>query len=561
MGVVRRFFNKIYSMNLKYKQPLYLLIISFLTTTIQAQSWTWATPLGSVGIETSGGIVVDNQKNIYCSGTFGANLNTGGLVLPLKGIEDVFLSKLDSNGVVDWVVSGGSLDRDDVTGMAIDNNKDLYITGTFWDTATFDNLMITAGTGLNAIFLAKYNETGTVVWAKSIQGSDLKICTDVETDANGNIYLTGYFKDSLFVEDSVLVGVGENDAFLVKFDTNGNLIWVQQFGYQLQTWATSLAINSLGEVYITGQFNGRIIFGTDTLWAESFDFDLFLVKYDANGVRLFHKYIGGVFDNVAPKLALDNADNLYMTGNFVGLITLDNFQFQTIAFDTDIFVTQLSSTGQVIWAKQYGGGNNDIAEAVIANHNQIIISGRYQSGTTIETVNFTTMPSDNNGLIFNLDSDGTFNWAMEIPNNGNSTIKDIAFLNTNGSELVTSGTYVNTGNFGSIAVPNLGFSDVFVSKIQYTPTFTQPIQNQNIGLDIFPNPASNHFQINLKNQESTTFSIKIFNTTGQLLKTYSKVLPNEQIDIHDLNQGIYFIQLTDNNPSKNNTITRKLIKY
>ncbi|MFH1005081.1 MAG: hypothetical protein V1781_06265, partial [Bacteroidota bacterium] len=158
------------------------------------------------------------------------------------------------------------------------------------------------------------------LWAKSAGGSSDDIALSVSTDANGNILVAGYFDSPTIIFGSTtLTNAGDYDMFLAKYDASGNVLWAKSAGGSDWDRASSVSTDANGNILVAGSFQSpTIIFGSTTLTKAGSDnyADMFLAKYDASGNVLWAKSAGGSSDDIALSVSTDANGNILVAGNF-----------------------------------------------------------------------------------------------------------------------------------------------------------------------------------------------------------------------------------------------------
>ena len=184
---------------------------------------------------------------------------------------------------LDWAKSNESASSADI-GEAIttDASGNVFTVGTHTANIDLDpgaGIFFQSSAGQEDIFIQKLDANGNFVWGKSIGGSGEDIPTAIETDANGNIIITGYFENIVDFDP----GVGNMNisagtlvaAFVLKLNTNGDLVWVKTFGVTGRARSYSLALDNSGNIFISGHFDQTIDFdpgtGTDSITASFSD--------------------------------------------------------------------------------------------------------------------------------------------------------------------------------------------------------------------------------------------------------------------------------------------------
>jgi hypothetical protein len=334
----------------------------------------------------SRGIAVDRAGNVYTTGTLHGTMDfdpgAGALTLTDSNGASAFVSKLDTNGNFVWAkkLGGGSHGN----GIALDGFGNVYTVGEF----TFGDFDPGAGTfNLSAgnatdVFVSKLDINGVFVWAKQFVGSGaVDIGNDIAVDSSGNVYATGRFFAANTDFDPgpgvfALTPAGNYDGFLTKLDATGAFVWAKQWGGILSDEGNEVAVDGLGNVYLygTGAFN----LAPTTINGQ------FLAKFDGSGNYVWASRPGG---SAVADLVINGLGEIYLIGSFIGTVDFDP---GVAAFSlassgaADIFVTNMSSGGQFLWAKTFGGPSDDYGIGVAVDGAGMIVTTGY----------FTSMSAD-----------------------------------------------------------------------------------------------------------------------------------------------------------------------
>jgi hypothetical protein len=285
----------------------------------------WGTYFGGNGkhctTDASGNIYIvgetDLTSGIATAGTH-QTINGGG--------SDGFLVKFNPSGVKQWGTYFGGISADDGNSCTIDALGNIYMTG-----ATFSSSGIatagahqTANAGYTDAFLVKFNSSGVRQWGTYYGGGGPDDGFSCTTDASGNVYMTGQAQQQMAASGIATPGShqsayggGYNDAFFVKFDSNGLRQWGTYYGGSLADEGNSCAIDALGNIYMTGftqSSTGIATAGAVKIVLSGVN-DAYLVKFDSNGVRQSGTYYGGGDIDIASSCATDASGNIYMTGH------------------------------------------------------------------------------------------------------------------------------------------------------------------------------------------------------------------------------------------------------
>jgi hypothetical protein len=255
-----------------------------------------------------------------------------------------------------WAQAGSGSNSEEAKDVATDNLGNVYITGTFESSSiTFGSITLTATSGTN-LFVVKYDAAGTVQWAKTATG--IAEGYGITTDAAGDILVSGYFDGSSTTFSGItLTNQGGGDAFILKYDTDGNIIWAESIGGVENTeYAYDITTDLANAVYITGRYtSSSLTIGSTVLTNQGTSGpDIFIAKFDSSGNPLWADGPGGNFTDIANSIACDDNANVYITGSF----SSDAVTFGSTTLTgqgtgaTSMFVAKYDSTGAAVWANK-----------------------------------------------------------------------------------------------------------------------------------------------------------------------------------------------------------------
>jgi hypothetical protein len=259
-------------------------------------NFIWAKQMGGAGFDwglfiakgTAGS--TDVYTTGYFSGTADFDPSVATYNLNSVGLEDIFVSKLDSSGNFVWAKAMGGKNGDYATAIATDISGNVYTTGHFRDTADLNpgplSYFLYAAGGSDDIFISKLDGSGNFVWAKGIGGTGYDSGIDIIVDAD-NLYTIGGFNDIVDFDPGAgvtnLTSAGNVDIYISRLDTAGNFVWVQQAGGTNGDNCHSLAFDAPGNLYVAGTFSSdTCAFSSITITNTSVgQSDLFIAKLDA----------------------------------------------------------------------------------------------------------------------------------------------------------------------------------------------------------------------------------------------------------------------------------------
>jgi gliding motility-associated-like protein len=275
-------------------------------------------------------------------------------------------------------------------------------------------------------------------WVNSAGGNFNDESYDVEVDAAGNIYTTGYTTaSSVFGPTISLTTNGYSDIYVSKSSPNGNFLWTKVFGGAQADRGYDIAVDAIGNIYVTGYYQGTATFGSTTLTSSGSSQDIFVLKLDNTGNVLWVKSEGGAEGDTGYGITFDNLGNVIVTGQFKGTaqIGLNNFTSSVDPISGlptyDMFISKYDANGNDLWSIQGIAKYDDRGLAVKTDaNNDIYVTGQfsdtlYIAGSQHNNTIF------NAGMLLKLDPSGNELWFkrmgavqtlvydVEVDNSGN----------------------------------------------------------------------------------------------------------------------------------------------
>lgn len=376
------------------------------------------------GVTSKPDIAVDRVGNSYVTGGFEHMATFGSTVLTTKENFDLYVAKLNPSGKFVWSIAARGDQRVIGSGVAVDNAGNVYVTGVFAGTLSFGSTRL-ATNSYGSLFVAKLSPDGRTLWAATSNGSSNgdSAGVGIAVDDTGNCYVTGSYSGQTTLGSTTLTaGLGE--IFVAKLNPTGTFLWAASAGIFGKDSIAGIAVDRLGNSYVTGHFQDKATFGTTTLAAAGgyHDVDLFIAKLDPAGKFLWAVSAGGGprngFGDWGSGIAVDKAGNSYVTGGFQGPA---NFGSTTLASDYDMFVTKLNTNGNFLWAISTGGseniGGNDIA---VDSAGDCYVTGGKDSYQG--KIGVSVLSPGCNVFVAKVSAGGKFVWAESAEGGGGTSI-------------------------------------------------------------------------------------------------------------------------------------------
>ena len=390
-------------------------------------NYLWAKRFGSTNSEAMASIAVDKYGNIFATGdllgTVDFDPGDGIANLTSDGGVDGFALKLDTNGNFVWAKQYGGSGFTKGVFIAVDQDGNVAITGTFSESVDFNPGAGTANLTSTAdwdIFILKLDSSGNYLWANRRGGPGREVGDGIAFDNSGNIYASGYFNGTVDFDPgegvSNITSNGLSDVFISKFGPSGNYLWAKTIGGTSNDYSNPIGIDINGNIFMSGIFKTTVDFdpgaGTANLTSAG-GYDIFILKLDSSGNYLWAKSLGGLSDDQTWSIASDRSGDIVTTGKFAGTADFDpggGTANLTSAGSNDIFISKLDSSGNYLWAKQLGGTGDDGGQPIAFDSSgNIYASGYFSNSVDFDpgtgTSNFTSS-GDYDMFTLKLDSSG-----------------------------------------------------------------------------------------------------------------------------------------------------------
>jgi hypothetical protein len=421
----------------------------------------WVISAGGSGRALGRSIAVDGSGNSYITGNFNGVLIFGSTALTSTGATNLFVAKVDKDGNFLWAATTGGTSLDRGHSIAVDGAGNTYITGYFMDAPIFGRTLLTSWWSTN-IFVAKLDNSGNFLWAVSAGGKSGSSGNSIAVDSAGNSYVTGYIQGSATFGSTTFSSKGFDDLFVAKLDQGGRILWAISTGGTLVDRGNSIAVDASGNSYITGVFARTVPFVVATLSASGSD-EIFVAKVDNNGNFRMATSAGGLRPDVGYSIAVDSLGNSFITGLYMDKATFGTTTLTAKGYD-DIFVAMLDKSGNFISAVSAGGTVGEVGNSIaVDGYGNSYLTGAYLSSATFGTTILTSRGSKMYTFVAKLNKGGQFISAVSGGGVMGSSAYSIA-LGKSGHSYIT-GWFDGTATFGSVTLTTMGTTDVFVAKL------------------------------------------------------------------------------------------------
>jgi hypothetical protein len=523
----------------------------------QTAGWQWAQNSNGTSSDGGKAICADAYGNTYVTGYYtSTSITIGTTTLTNSGGYDYFIAKYNAMGNVVWAKGATGVSNDIGTGICLDAKGNPYVTGsTNSATLTVGSNVITQK-GYDDIFVVKYDTSGKAIWAKSFGGSSDDLGQSVGVDGKGNAYVTGYYtSSSMIAGTNTLTNAGGNDMFVAKYDSSGNIIWAKSIGGTGAESGNGISTDVNGNSYVTGSYtSSSITFGATTL-TNSGGYDYFITKYGPLGNVIWSKGATGVSNDIGYGLTLNANKYVYVIGSYNSAnLTFGSSSINGKSGD-DVFIVKYDTSGTALWAETAGGYTDDLAGGIAVDANgNAFITGYFESPTMYFGLTTLTNAGADNIFAASYDASGNLRWAKSAGGSSDDEGTSVT-VDAMGNAYMTGSFYSATITFGNTTLTNVsGYSDMYIAKFGTTNTTgIKEVSTMQTGLiTISPNPNTGIFSLQtegLQNSSSDTY-MSIIDMLGREVYQgkYNQV---NTIDFSTQANGVYYVII--NNTDKKYT--------
>ncbi len=463
----------------------------------------WNFHFGGNGSQRVTGIDTDDSCNVYITGMFAQSTLIGNITLiPSSGIQwDFYLAKLDSSGNLQWAISEAPTSESNQTrDLVVDSFGDIIVVGDYAGSQLIGNSFLN-NEGQTDIFIAKYNSLGVPLWATTAGSIKSDYGYGISTDDQDNIYICGRFGDQdihASFDNINVTPLGGADAFVAKYDSYGNALWVRQSGGNWNFSASgggdeaeSVCVYG-NSVYITGTFFGTAYFGSDSI---------------------------------------------------VG--------YQTLGHNS-VFIAKYDLLGNVLWVTSDGGTSYDAPQDITTDLNGDVYTSGYFTGNAQYGDSMMINPGWEHLIAVKYDSNGNHRWTKMagLPNQYNGTRGNA--IRVYNDRVYIGGICSDSSNYDNQTYYSFGHSDGMVTCINQNLFIDNPddFENQVTSFSLYPNPTQNQISIDLYVGTSKDLQIDITDYRGRIIANKQAVSSGVyNFNTNQYSVGTYFIRVYNANVS------------
>ena len=529
--------------------------------------------IGSELIDNVNRTAIDSDGNRIVYGIFSEAVDfdpsESELIIEPLGTPDLFLASYDDQGGLNWAFNLGRISLNDgmrATGLGIDSEGNIVISGGFSLNVDFDpsanNEILTAVQGRDG-FLIKYDSAGQLIWSRQFGSTGFDAVSALTIDDSGNNVIGVRFGEEIDLDPSdmgeeLVTPIGGIDAAVVKLDSDGNYLWsyLVDPGENNES-VSALAANSSGDIVLGATVNA-VSTGIPVQ-------GMLAGVLDANGSEIWvYDFQNQGQSNLISHVAFaQDEQSIYLGGRIQENTDFDpsaNEEIISPLFADPFLSKHSAADGSLSWAKYIeSSATEDYCAGVHESNGAVFIAGSFDVLATFIPGDFGSQISSNGAsdlfvAVYEADS-GDFIEAETFGGTGGEKANDAFFAGPIGLFIVGQFS-TSLGLVEGESIDAAGFEDGFLAEFTYLYNLSINNTLTEKDVNVYPVPASKNVFFQLSNANSV--QVKLINIIGQVVfeSDYRNTSDLIEIDISNLNQGIYLAEITTDRGS----ITKRLIK-
>jgi len=506
------------------KNLLFLLSLCLFATAALAQpSIEWEKSFGGSKAEYASKIINTSDGGYLVGSETDSN---NGDVSGNHGITDMWLTKINSNGVKQWQKCLGGIDFDIVRGMDNTTDGGYILVGNTFSNGAKNTSQVFGNRGDLDIWVVKVDENGNIEWRQNYGGCDRDESRAIRQTSDGNYVIVG---GTLSINSGEVFGVhGGWDAWVFKIAPDGALIWQKTIGgtgfdylYALQETQNGDLIIGGGSSSTNGDLAGANNNGEEDYW---------IAKLSMNGDLLWNKTYGGSDKDGIRGVCIATDGDILVTGQ-----TGSNDGDVTGAYGGfDAWILRLDSDGALLWQKVLGGSGYDAGFSILQRtDNDFIFAGE----TSSNDGDVVGQHGETDAWIVKFDKNGDLKTSTCLGGSNKDYTRSI--LPSADNSVIIAGTVASSD--GDVSL-NHGLTDVWIVKLSVPLGLKPEAPNaEGLTLTISPNPASNLVQI--ATNVNGIKRVDIFDESGKLIQMLEMDQLEKSLPVNNFPAGIYQVRV------------------
>jgi len=353
-------------------------------------TFAWEQTVSSTGNDYGYAVSLNTDQNLIATAfAYSNGANFTGETLVSQGYIDILTAVFDVNGSLVWQKTAGSTNFDFPGDVTFDLKGNVIATGWFSAIATFTDVAV-ATRQHNDVYLVKYDVEGNTTWVKTLGGNGSDVANSITVNDHNEYVIVGQFEQNITDGNLSAVSYGSFDSYIAVYNEDGSLDHLKSFGSTAADVAYAVKADAFGNYYVVGYFAANLSYDSNILNNNGYD-DGFIAKIDESlNLTWFHTVGGNAWDYVRDVVVANDQSEVYITGYFSDIMILGNNTLVAAGgqYDYDMFVAQISASGEIGYATSMGGVSSDFAyKAAIYPDGQVLIGGEFYASFDKQNIN------------------------------------------------------------------------------------------------------------------------------------------------------------------------------
>ncbi len=353
------------------------------------------------------------------------------------------------------------------TAVASDDSGNVYLTGYYRDPINLGGGALPIFDDSRDGFVLKLSPEGEHIWSRGFYGDNHIYPRAIAVNATGQVLVAASYSGPLWPDTKTpLEAESGTDALLLFYDADGTLLWRASYGSSEAQYPFKVAFDNQGDIIVTGYYDNEITFGTEPLVAYDPHYEAYVAKLSDTGEHIWSRSFPGVHDQVSRAIAIDDDDNIYLGGYFLGDVDFgDGLQIAS-GDDRDGFVVKLDATGTTLWSRTFGDESlQRVYSVAVDSEGNPVAVGRFKGSIDFGPDRLDAA-SGGAGFIVKYGSDGRYLWSHRLGGSANQGATDVAI--DSHDRAVVTGFYEGYVQLGHTLLPESGVYEpsIYLSKLE-----------------------------------------------------------------------------------------------
>lgn len=417
--------------------------------------------MGGEGWDLAGAMDIDSSGNIYAGGIFSGRATFGAHTLFSNEVRNHFICKISEAGTIVGArhLSDGMYNTLD--GVFCRANE-VFILGTYSASLSIPPFTLTSESKRNtSLYLAMLDtDLKPLRLTETATGDRINIFS-CRGDREGNMYVSGCFKNWISIEDSIVYSVDRQDHFVLKLNPEGHVDWVRTWQIKNPDDRSYLQVSNHKELVIACTYEKKLVAG-DTVIYSSGRKDVIVAKLDSKGNELWMQSLGGDFDEIAGPVAIDTSGNIYLSVTFNHSLILQDTVYDSHG-EQDLLLVKMDPSGEIVWTKHWGSNQPDEMSGIcLDSFGYLFILGSFRGRMVMDQDTVTSLDRQSDIFLAKFNQAGDCLWWENL--SGNSEDLGHAIQTNYLNNICIIGSFRDDLATNQEVIASRGITDVFLVK-------------------------------------------------------------------------------------------------